>query len=142
MSIHCLPLLLYYCQIFFRSLSAMSITFLQCATFKILWENFLLENFCDSELSSSFHFKSFKFFDFVIEIKYNISFFQHLSIMLLNIQLSSFLFFFCCRNHHSFIRSINLKEYSHLFSGSIFPLFIIFKPLVLIICVFIINQMV
>lgn len=142
MSIHRLALLLYNCQVLLGSLSAISIAFLQSGSFEILRENFLLKNFCKSQLSSSFHFKAFEFFDFVVEIKDDISLLQQLSIMLLDVKLCCLLLLLSGRNHHSFIGSVNFKKNSHLLPFTIFPLFIILKPLILRISVFVIYQMI
>jgi len=61
----------------------MSVALFQSIALKIVKENLLLKDLCDSELTSSFHLEAFELFDFTIEIEYNISFFQKLSMMLL-----------------------------------------------------------
>lgn len=50
----------------------MCIALLKSATFKILREDFLLEDFGDSKLTPSFDFKPFELFDFAIEVENNI----------------------------------------------------------------------
>ena len=62
--------------------------------------------------------------------------------MLLNIQLVSFLLLLSTRNKHSLIRPINLECDSHLFSDVISEILLIFQFLVLIVSVFLINEMV
>ena len=116
MCIHSLTLFLNDRKIFFGCFCTMRIALFKSFSFKILWKNLLLKHFCDSKLSSSFHFKSFELFDLVIEVEHNISFFQHLSRVFLNIKLCGFLFFFGSWNHHGFVWSINFKENSHFFS--------------------------
>lgn len=62
--------------------------------------------------------------------------------MLLDIQLSCFLFLFGRWNHHGFVWTVDLEKDSHLLSVSIFPLLAIFEPLILIIGILIINKMI
>ena len=142
MCIHCLAVFLNNSQILFGCLSTTGITFLETSPFEILRKNLLLKNFSDSELSSSLHLKAFKLFNFVVEPKDHISFFEHLSVVFLDVELSGFLFFFGCGNHHSFVRPVNFKEDSHLFSRAILPLFSVLQPLILIVGIFIVDEVV
>jgi hypothetical protein len=120
----------------------MGIALVEGSSFKILRKYFLLEDFGDPEFSSSFHFESFELLYFVIEVKHNVPFLKHLSVMLLDIKLGCFLFLLGCWNHHCFIGTINLEENSHFFAITILPLFGVLKPLILLIGVLIINEMV
>lgn len=129
-------------EIFFGCLSAAGIAFLETSPFEILWKDLLLKNFSDSELPSSLHFKAFKLFYFVVKPKDYISFFEQLSVVFLDVELSSFLFFFGSGNHHSFVRPVNFKEDSHLFSRAILPLFSVLQPLILIVSIFIVDEVV
>ena len=142
MGVHCLPIPLDYCQIFLGYSCAMSIALVESSSFKILRKYFLLEDFGDSQFSSSFHFKSFELLYFVIEVKHNIPFLKHLSVMFLDIKLGGLLLLFGCWDHHCFIGTINFEENSHFFAITILPLFGILKPLVLLIGVLIIDEVI
>lgn len=142
MCIHGLSLFLDDCKIFLCSLCAMGIALLKACSLEVLWENFLLKYFRDSKFSSSFHFKPFEFFYLVVKIKNHISFLQHLSVVLLDIKLSSLLFLFCSWNHHGFVGPIDFEKDCHFFSSAVLPLLPVFKPLVLIIRVLFVDEMV
>lgn len=120
----------------------MLVALLKGSALKILRKDLFLKNFGYSQFSSSFHFEPLKFFDLVIEVKDHISLFQHLGIVFLDVQLSRFLLLFSSWNHHCLIRTINLKENSHFLPDSVLPLLSIFKPLVLIVRIFIVYQMI
>ena len=117
----------------------MFVAFFKGGAHEILWENFLLENFGDSELASAFHLESFEFLDFVVEVEHHVSFLEHLRIVLLDVQLGSLLFLFSCRNHHGFVGSVNLEENCHLFSTTVTPLLCRLQPLILVIGIFVVN---
>lgn len=120
----------------------MFVAFFKGGTHEILWEYFLLENFGDSELSSAFHLESFELLDFVVEVEDHVSFLEHLRVVLLDVQLSCFLFLFSCRDHHGFVWSVDLEENSHLFSSTVTPLFFRLQPLILIIGIFVVDKVV
>ena len=120
----------------------MSVAFFKGGTHEILGEDLLLEHFGDSELSSAFHLEPFELLDLVVEIKDDVSFLEHLGVVLLDVQLSCLLFLFGCWNHHSFIWSVYLEENCHLFSSTVTPLFGRLQPLILFIGVFVVNKVI
>lgn len=62
--------------------------------------------------------------------------------MLLDIKLGSLLLLLGCWNHHCLVGTVDFKENSHLFTISVFPLFCILKLLILLICVFVVYEVV
>ena len=142
MSIQSLSLLDNNSQIFLSNLCTKIIALLQISSFEILWKNLFLKNLSNPQLSSSFHLKAFKLFNLILEVKDNISFLQHLGGMFLDIQGVRFLFLFSCGYHHGLIGAIDFKEYGHLFTCAVFPFFTVLDPLVLVIGVFVVDQVV
>ncbi len=62
--------------------------------------------------------------------------------MLLDVKLGGLLLFFCRGNHHCFVGAVDLEENGHLFAISVFPLFCILKLLILLISIFVVDQMI
>jgi hypothetical protein len=60
----------------------------------------------------------------------------------LYVELSCFLFLFCSWNHHRLIGTIYLEKDCHLFSAAVFPMAFILEPLILVVRIFIVNEVV
>lgn len=59
--------------------------------------------------------------------------------MFLDIKLCSFLFLLGCRDHHGFVRAVDLEEYCHLFADVVFPVLAFEEGLVLGVGVFLVD---
>lgn len=120
----------------------MLIALFQSSAHEILRKDLLLEHFGDPQFSSSLHLEPFELLDLVIEVEDHVSFLEHLGVVLLDIELSGLLLLLGCGDHHSLVWSIDFEENGHFLAVAVFPFFGIFQPLVLLICVFVVDEMV
>lgn len=103
--VHALSLELYNLEPFVANTGTFLIKALQICAFQKLLKNILLKRLHYSKLTSSLYLKAFYFCYSIFEVENTVSLFEVLVL------------FFCSRNDHGLVWTINLKEYGHLCSG-------------------------
>jgi hypothetical protein len=101
-----------------------------------------LKDLSDSQLSSAFHLKPLELFDLIIEVEDHVSFLEHLRVVLLDVQLGCLLLLLGSGNHHGLVGTVDLEENSHLLASGVLPFLGALQLLVLVVGVFIVDEMV
>ena len=121
---------------------AVPIALFQSRPQEILRKDLLLEHFGDPQFSSSLHLEPFELFDLVVEVEDHVSLLEKLGVVLLDVQLSGLLLLFGCGDHHRLVGAVYLEEDGHFLAVAVFPFFGVLQPLVLIIRIFVVNEVV
>lgn len=95
-----------------------------------LIKHFTLEDLDDLELSSALELKSLNFSHLASVVEDSVAFLKH------------FVFFFRCRNHHAFVRAIDLKEDRHLKALLVGESGFVGQSLVLLVAVLLVDEQV